>query len=161
MTKNQDSKSMNIFNMKIKQTQKMCQNYHCFHNFGSTVYRYILAISIMIILNCTGHGRVTVAGIRVVTTSYLADPPAFILYANSSGGPPTTNNWARNGALIRIGDPFSTQLMHRCPPFGDKCVNSVYESELLVIGILPGEYRYRVSNRDSSISFRSIQISRG
>lgn len=96
-----------------------------------------------------GLGRVRISTVRVESSSYLSNPATFTLIASSSGGPPSTSIWTRNGVTITNNSVFRVNLTPRCDS-GAVCTHSLYESTLTVFGKLPGQYRYSVSNRASS-----------
>ena len=94
----------------------------------------------------TGNGAINSLQVFLSASSFLSDPPTFTLFGDTSGGPPTTYTWTRNGSPIEANDiySFSIQVNGR-----GKTVfqNSNYTSTLTVTGILPGVYQYSVTNR--------------
>ena len=82
-------------------------------------------------------------------SSFLADPPTFTLTGNTTGGPPITYTWTRNGAAITANSTFSISIAvngNRTEDFQD----SRYISTLTVTGRLSGEYQYSTTNRATS-----------
>ena len=64
----------------------------------------------------------------------------------SSGGPPTTYTWTRNGAVITDGGPYSISIAvdgHSDTIYRE----GRYRSTLIVSGNLPGLYQYSATNR--------------
>lgn len=74
---------------------------------------------------------------------------------DTSGGPPSTYTWTRDGAEITDGGPFSISIavntvVTRLTPderTRDAYQQARYRSTLAVNGIHPGVYRYSVTNR--------------
>ena len=78
---------------------------------------------------------------------YTTNPISFQLFGDSTGGPPTTNYWTRNGVNITNNSTF----ISFAGPFnvnGYRAAN--YRSTLTVTGRQPGMYRYHVTNRRST-----------
>ena len=87
------------------------------------------------------------------------DPPSFTLIGNTTGGPPETSTWTRNGVNISDGGSYSISLTVPGVPSRDaeslNVVNQIfqqsrYHSTLTVTGNLPGVYVYSVINRAMS-----------
>lgn len=78
-------------------------------------------------------------------SSFQSDPPTFTL-TGVSRGPPTNNNWTRNGQLISGGDAFSVSLRVTSDSLNDHLSGS-YTSTLIVTGNYPGVYEYTAANR--------------
>lgn len=96
------------------------------------------------------------SGVVVESLSFTHDPPTFTLLAHSSGGPPATSVWTRNGVPItNSNSSFAIRLTSQCPQLNEACLNSEYESRLIVTGNLPGEYQYIVGNRARSTNSTS------
>ncbi len=71
---------------------------------------------------------------------------AFILAGNTSGGPPTTYTWMRDGAEISNNETFSISIaVNRQDQFAYQ--NSSYRSTLTVTGRQAGVYQYSLTNR--------------
>ena len=86
-----------------------------------------------------------------LSSFFLTDPPTFTLIGETSGGPPTTYTWTRNGALINDGGPFSISLsLNESNP--RRFRDSLYVSTLTVTGRYPGVYEYSVTNRANTLS---------
>ena len=83
------------------------------------------------------------------SSSFLSDPPTFILFGNTSGGPPTTYIWTRNGQVITTNASYKVTLLVN-QGAGAHFVHSLYRSTLTVTGRLPGVYQYSVTNRATS-----------
>ena len=89
----------------------------------------------------------------------MADSPSFTLIGNTTGGPPETSTWTRNGANISDGGSYSISLTVPGVTSRDtndlKAVSQIfqqsrYRSTLTVTGNLPGMYVYSVINRAMS-----------
>ena len=93
---------------------------------------------------------------------FTGSSPRFTLDARTSGGPPTTSTWTRDGVEITSGislevdtDPQSTESDDN----RDAYQNARYISTLFVTGVFPGVYQYSASNRAmASPSTASITI---
>ena len=72
---------------------------------------------------------------------------SFQLFGDSTGGPPTTNYWTRNGASITNNSTFSISISFTGShdDAGHRAAN--YTSTLTVTDRQPGMYKYHVSNR--------------
>ena len=88
-----------------------------------------------------------------------ADPPSFTLIGDTTGGPPETSTWTRNGVTISDGGSYSISLT--VPGVNSRSTGvlmaisqifqqSRYRSTLTVTGNLPGVYVYSVINRAMS-----------
>ena len=87
----------------------------------------------------------------------MADPPSFTVIGDTTGGPPETSTWTRNGAIISDGGSYSLSLT---VPGVDSLTfselntqifqQSRYRSTLNVTGNLPGVYVYSIINRAMS-----------
>ena len=97
---------------------------------------------------CTGRGRVIINRILLSSSSFSSDPPTFTLVSDTSGGPPTTYTWTRNGQVITNDSSHSISLQVEQTFAGFQ--NSRYRSTLTVTGVLPGVYQYSVTNRATS-----------
>ena len=76
--------------------------------------------------------------------------PTFTLEARTSGGPPTTSTWTRDGVEITSGISLALDTIPRDPPTADNraaYMNTRYISTLVVTGVFPGVYQYSASNR--------------
>ena len=93
-------------------------------------------------------GRGAISTIQVFLTSFQSDPPTFTLLGATSGGPPTTYTWTRNGQVITNSASYSISIQVERTPAGFQ--NSRYRSTLTVTGRLPGVYQYSVTNRATS-----------
>ena len=104
-------------------------------------------MSLLSILFPLGNGTITSdPTVRGGTLSFMSNPPSFQLIGDSTGGPPTTNYWTRNGAIITNNSTFSTYIsfIGSHDDVGHRAAH--YQSTLTVTGIQPGEYQYHVSN---------------
>ena len=79
----------------------------------------------------------------------MSDPPTFTLVGETSGGPPTTYTWTRDGQIITNNVPYSIALQLNLNT-GDVFQESIYRSRLTVTGRQPGVYQYSVTNRATS-----------
>ena len=93
-------------------------------------------------------GRGAISGIQIILTSFQSDPPTFTVLGATSGGPPTTYTWTRNGQVITNSASYSISIQLDRSPDGFQ--NSRYRSTLTVTGRLPGVYQYSVTNRATS-----------
>ena len=85
------------------------------------------------------------------SSSLASDPPTFILVGDTSGGPPTTYTWTRDGQVITNSASYSIPLqLNLYIDSSDVFQESLYHSTLTVTGVLPGVYQYSVSNRATS-----------
>ena len=111
------------------------------------------------ITNLVEFGVINTNSISLVDPSFMADPPSFTLISNTTGGPPETNTWTRNGVTISDGGSYSISL--KVPGVTSINTNvlravsqifqqSRYHSTLTVTGNLPGVYVYSVINRAMS-----------
>ena len=81
---------------------------------------------------------------------FTGSNPTFTLEARTSGGPPTTSTWTRDGVEITSGislevdtDPQNSVTSDN----RDAYLNARYISTLVVTGVSPGVYQYSASNR--------------
>ncbi len=94
-----------------------------------------------------GRGSITSSPqISLQSSSFGSNPPTFTLAGDTSGGPPTTYTWTRNGEVITDGVPYSISIAVNG---NSETVyqESRYRSTLTVSGTLPGLYEYSVTNR--------------
>ena len=86
----------------------------------------------------------------------MADLPSFTLIGDTTGGPPETSTWTRNGVTISDSGSYSISLTvpgvtSSGTPFlvdnSQIFQQSRYRSTLTVTGNLPGVYVYSVINR--------------
>ena len=83
---------------------------------------------------------------------------SFQLFGDSTGGPPTTSYWTRNGANITNKSPFSISSISFTGPHDDAGYRAAnYRSTLTVTGRQPGVYQYHVSNRRTT-GLRTVQV---
>ena len=81
--------------------------------------------------------------------SFLTDTLTFNLVGDTSGGPPTSYTWTKNGVTITDGGSFSISLsLNDSNP--RRFRDSLYVSTLTVTGRYPGMYGYGVANRASA-----------
>ena len=83
------------------------------------------------------------------SSSFTSDPPIFTLVSDTSGGPPTTYTWTRNGQVITNNASYSISIQV-IQESSDVFQESHYRSTLTVTGVLPGVYQYSVTNRATS-----------
>ena len=90
----------------------------------------------------------------------MADPPSLTLIGDTTGGPPETSTWTRNGVAIIDGGSYSISLTVpgvTSTDTGDLRAISLiftqsrYRSTLTVTSNLPGVYVYSVINRAMSV----------
>ena len=89
----------------------------------------------------------------------MVNPPSFTLIGDTTGGPPETSTWTRNGVTISDGGSYSLSLTVPGVMTTNSndliAVNQIfqqsrYRSTLTVTGNLPGVYVYSVINRAMS-----------
>ena len=83
-------------------------------------------------------------------SQFTGSNPTFTLEARTSGGPPTTSTWTRDGVEITSGISLEVDTVPRNPETVDNVdayMNSRYISTLVVTGVSPGVYQYSASNR--------------
>ena len=98
----------------------------------------------------TDHGAITAnhISLTISSSSFLSDSPTFTLLGATSGGPPTTYTWTRNGHVITNSASYSISI--QVDRSADGFQNSRYRSTLTVTGRLSGVYQYSVTNRATS-----------
>ena len=101
-----------------------------------------------------GRGAITANEVALADSAFGDDPPTFTLHGDTSGGPPETYIWRRNGQEISDGGAYSISIrvndvFSDAPTSTTALVNreSHYRSTLVVTGDLPGVYEYFVTNR--------------
>ena len=100
-------------------------------------------------------GQVTIPGEITfqLNTDPATDPPVFTLTCTSTGGPPTTISWKRDGTLL------SDDSTYKITSQVTDTMTATYTHTLTVTGRLVGEYQCNVSNiRTPSGSTRSITV---
>ena len=83
-------------------------------------------------------------------SSFTGSNPTFTLEARTSGGPPTTSTWTRDGVEITSGISLEVDTIPQAVVTEDNIdayLNSRYISKLVVTGVLTGVYQYSASNR--------------
>ena len=106
-----------------------------------------------------GNGAITaVPTVEGRAENYTANPPSFQLFGNSTGGPPTTSYWTRNGVNITNNSTFNISISFTGfhDEAGHRAAN--YTSTLTVTGRHPGVYHYHVSNRRTTGTRRSQDV---
>ena len=99
-----------------------------------------------------GCGVITSNEVSLSSSSFMADPPTFTLYGDTSGGPPETRMWTRDGQVITDDDSHNISIAVNggtatSSPSYDVRRNCHYRSTLAVRGNLPGVYQYSAGNR--------------
>ena len=100
----------------------------------------------------------TITTVQGRTSLFTTNPTIFFqLFGDSTGGPPTTSYWTRNGINITNNNPFSTFISFTGShdEAGHRAAN--YTSTLTVTGRQPGVYLYHISNRRTS-GLRTAQV---
>ena len=97
----------------------------------------------------TGRGAISGNQVSLSSSSFQSDPPTFTLLGATSGGPPTTYTWTRNGQVITNSASYSISIEAESTS-GSRFQKSRYRSTLTVTGRLPGVYQYSVTNRATS-----------
>ena len=83
-------------------------------------------------------------------SQFTGSNPTFTLEARTSGGPPTTSTWTRDGVEITSGISLALDTNPQNEPTPDNLdayMNARYISTLVVTGVFPGVYQYSASNR--------------
>ena len=83
-------------------------------------------------------------------TQFTGSSPRFTLEARTSGGPPTTSTWTRDGVEITSGISLEVDTDPQDAFTGDNVdayLNARYISTLVATGVFPGLYQYSASNR--------------
>ena len=117
-------------------------------------------ITVVCVCNLVGLGVINTSSISLVDSSFMANSPSFTLIGDTTGGPPETSTWTRNGVTISDGGSYSISLTvpgvtSSGTPF--LAANSLifqqsrYRSTLTVTGNLPGVYVYSAINRAISV----------
>ena len=112
-----------------------------------------------VLYNLVGFGVINTSSISLMDPSFMTDPPSFTLIGDTTGGPPETSTWTRNGVTISDGGSYSISLT--VPGVTSRNTidliavsqifqQSRYRSTLTVTGNLPGVYVYSVINRAMS-----------
>ena len=90
---------------------------------------------------------------------FTTNPISLQLFGDSTGGPPTTSYWTRNGTNITNNSTFSISISFTGPhdDAGHRAAN--YQSTLTVTSEQPqpGTYQYIVSNRGTT-GTRTAQV---
>ena len=99
--------------------------------------------------DCFPSANGAITNVQSRSIPFTTNPISFQLYGDSTGGPPTTSYWTRNGANIINNSTFSTSISFTGShnEAGHRAAN--YRSTLTVTGEQPqpGTYIYTVSNR--------------
>ena len=105
-----------------------------------------------------GHGIITMN--KVSLSSFNTTIPTFTLFGDTSGGPPTTYTWTRNGQVINNNASYSISI--QVNDTGMKHYReSDYLSTLVVTGRLPGVYEYSATNRAMTNMSKSCYVVEG
>ena len=122
----------------------------------STNYSYNKLL--LFLLFNLGRGAITTNEVSLSSSSsFLTDPPTFTLFGDTSGGPPTTYTWTRNGQVISNNASYSISIQVNEDTTA-RFRESHYRSRLTVTGRLPGVYHYTVSNRATIVRNSNITI---
>ena len=95
-----------------------------------------------------GRGAISIVQVSLSSSSFLSDPPTFTLFGDTSGGPPTTYTWTRNGQVITISNASYSISIQVRPTRTYRAFE--YRSTLTVTGRLPGVYHYPITNKATS-----------
>ena len=101
-------------------------------------------------------GQVTISGEITfqLNTDPATDPPVFTLTCTSTGGPPTTVSWRRDGVVLTDNSNYTitSQILLDTE-------KATYTHTLTVTGRMVGEYQCSVSNvRTPSGSTRNLTV---
>ena len=106
---------------------------------------------VLMFIGCFYPGRGVIRSNQVSlsssSSSFLTDPPIFILVGDTSGGPPENYAWTRGGMEITNNASFNISISVKEDANPARFSDSLYMSTLTVTGRYPGEYAYTVSNR--------------
>ena len=83
-------------------------------------------------------------------SQFTVSNPTFTLEGRTSGGPPTTSTWTRDGIEITSGISLSLDTNPQNSATSDNVdayMNARYISTLVVTGVFPGVYQYSAGNR--------------
>ena len=120
----------------------------CGHCYKVTKHVVIRPQLYKLICDCFPLGNGAITTVQGRYSQFTTNPIiSFQLVGDSTGGPPTTSYWTRNGANITNNSTFSTTISFTGPhdDAGHRAAN--YQSTLTVTGRQPGVYQYHVSNR--------------
>ena len=93
----------------------------------------------------------SITSVQGRSSPFTTNPISFQLFGESTGGPPTTSYWTRNGANITSDNTFSISSISFTGSHDDAGHRTAYyQSILTVTGRQPGMYIYYVSNRRTS-----------
>ena len=108
--------------------------------------------------DCFPLGNGSITNVQSRSSPFTTNPISFQLFGDSTGGPPTTSYWTRNGVNITNNSTFSTSISFTGShdDAGHRAAN--YQSTLNVTGKQPGAYLYYVSNRRTSGVRTSRQV---
>ncbi len=118
-------------------------------------YYIIIIINVLSHYFPTGRGAITQDEVTLQSSSFMATPPTFTLYGNTSGGPPVECTWTRDGAVITNNDSYSISIGFNNPVSTSTfnlLSNAFIRSTLTVTGVLPGVYQYSVNNKATPTS---------
>ena len=105
-----------------------------------------------------GNGAITT--VQGQSNPFTTNPISFKLFGDSTGGPPTTNYWTRNGVNITNNSTFSIFISFTGSHdnAGHRAAN--YQSMLTVTSEQPqpGVYSYTVSNRHTTGIRRTLVL---
>lgn len=104
----------------------------------------MIQLYIILILN-VARGRLEQVEVFLSDSFFDRNPPEFTLIGKTSGGPPTSYSWQRNGH--RFYDGISFEVASRET---ESFLKSIIVSKVTVKGRHPGYYRYTVRNRYQS-----------
>ena len=104
--------------------------------------------SIKKMCNCFPLANGSITNVQGQSSPFTTNPTiSFQLFGDSTGGPPATSYWARNGANITTNSTFSISISFTGSHDDAGHRASNYRSTLTVTGRQPGMYLYYVSNR--------------
>ena len=107
--------------------------------------------------DCFPLANGSITTVQCGSSPFITNPISFQLFGDSTGGPPTTSYWTRNGTVITNNSTFSTSISFTGShdEAGHRTAN--YQSKLTMTGRQPGMYQYHVSNRRTT-GTRTAQV---
>ena len=112
-----------------------------------------------VICDCFPLANGAITTVQGRSSPFTTNPISFQLFGESTGGPPTTSYWSRNGVNITTNSTFSISISFTGPFNDDGYRAANYQSTLTVTSNQPhpGTYLYRVSNRRTT-GTRTAQV---
>ena len=130
----------------------------CSHCYKVTKHVVIRPQLYKLMCDCFPLVNGAITNVQGQSSLYTTNPISFQLFGISTGGPPTTSYWTRNGINITNNSTFSISSISFTGPHDDAGHRAAnYRSTLTVTGRQPGVYLYIVSNRRTT-GTRTAQV---